>query len=54
MAVIRDQRTRCVFLDKLGNSIPLELWDVESVWVGRGVSVKASFDSRVRGSWMVV
>ena len=54
MAVIRDQRTRCVLLDRLGKSIPLELWDVEGVWVGRGVSVKVSFDSRIRGSWMVV
>lgn len=36
--------------DRLGKSIPLTLWDVESVWVGGGVLVKTISDLRIRGS----
>lgn len=46
--------TLCMLLDRSGKSIPLGLWDGESVWVRRGVLVKASVDQRKRRKWEVV
>lgn len=38
----------------LGKTIPLLLWDIESVWVGAGVMVKTGFSVRICGCLVVV